>query len=435
MRTSENVGISHRRDVIFGSPAKKVKPFYLPPALLFHQIIAMLTFVSFTGWNARKIKFWLHNSFRLLTSAAGTRQMCCFGVNPHVVWEATARCNLECIHCHAKGGEALEDELTTDEAKKMLDDLSRISEFRTFVFAGGEPLIREDLFELIAYAKDLGFNVFTATNGTLITPRVATKLRKHNVGLVIGLDATDAKMHNQIRGVSRAYERVIKGIENSLAANLYVHLNLVASKINFSYVPKILAYSDEIGAVSDFVYRFMSSGRGEYISKKAELSPTELENLIETIYQSQQRVRSIIVPVAIPQYWAYLLYRNDIAAGPMLKIAQQAFGGCIAGRGMIYIKPQGEVWPCPFLEIPLGNVKNDSLVRIWNGNKVLKELRNRDNLKGECGECVYREVCGGCRATAFSLTDDYLQTDSNCPLLSCKEAIGISHSFYLNSIF
>lgn len=354
--------------------------------------------------------------------------MCCFGVNPHVVWEATARCNLRCIHCHARGGEALENELTTEAAKNLLDDLSQIPEFRTFVFAGGEPLVREDLFELIPYAKDLGFNVFAATNGTLITPEVAAELRKYGVGLVIGIDATDSRAHNRIRGVPGAYERVIAGIENSLAEDLYVHLNLVASNINFSYVSKILSYGDEIGAVSDFVYRFMPSGRGEYITDKAELSAAIFENLIETIYQSQQKVRSIIVPVATPEYWAYLLYRRNIKSGPLLRIAEYSFGGCVAGKGMLYVKPEGDVWPCPFLEIPLGNVKTASLVEIWNDSSVLKELRNRDNLKGECGRCIYKEVCGGCRATAYFHTKDYLQTDPNCPLVHRKEKTSILRS-------
>lgn len=396
---------------------KQVKPFYFPPSLLVQQLIAMLTFASFTGWSANKIRFWLRNSLRLLRSAAGTRQMCCFGVNPHVVWEATARCNLRCIHCHARGGEPSKNELSTNEAKDMLNSLAQIPEFRTFVFAGGEPLVREDLFELIAYARKIGFNVFGATNGTLITPEVAARLRENNVGLVIGLDATDARAHNRIRGVPGAYERVIEGIENSLAENLYVHLNLVASKINISYVPKILSYGDEIGVVSDFVYRFMCSGRGEYISDTAELSPAEFENLIDTIYQCQRRISSIIVPVATPQYWAYLLYRNNIVSGPLLKLAQYSFGGCVAGKGMLYIKPQGEVWPCPFLEIPLGNVRGTSLQEIWQRSKVLEQLRNRENLKGECLKCAYREICGGCRATAFACTGDYLQTDPNCSLI------------------
>lgn len=407
---------------------KKVMPFYLPPSLLLRQTIAMLTYASFTGWSIRKVSFWLHNSLRLLRSAAGTKQMCCFGVNPHVVWEATARCNLRCIHCHASGGEPVRDELSTKEVKDMLVDLSQIPEFRTFVFAGGEPLVREDLFELIAFAGELGFNIFGATNGTLVTPEVAEKLSHHGVGLVIGLDATDARAHNRIRGIPGAYQKVIEGIENSLAENLYVHLNLVASKINLSYVPKILIYGDAIGAVSDFVYRFMPSGRGEFISDTAEINPVEFEDLIKDIYETQQKVRSIIIPVATPQYWAYLVYRKNIASGPLLKLAELSFGGCVAGKGMLYIKPQGDVWPCPFLEIPLGNVRNDSLVDIWNKSKVLLELRNRDNLKGECGKCVYKQVCGGCRATAFFFTNDYLQTDPNCPLIRCQEKSNLAHS-------
>ena len=176
----------------------------------------------------------------------------------------TSRCNLKCVHCHA---------------------------------FGGEPLLREDLFDLIAYAKSTGFTVFIATNGTLITKEVAKLLREFDVGVVIGVDAMNPEIHDCIRGVEGAYDAVMEGIENCIAENLYLHLNIVASRPNFDEIEKIIDYSDKIGVYSYFIYNFVPFGRGEEI-RDYELGEEDFKALLDLIHEKQREVRAIIIPVA-----------------------------------------------------------------------------------------------------------------------------------------
>ena len=190
---------------------KRVKPFYNPPYLLLKQAAAIMIYAWLTGWNKREFLRWAGQLQNLFHAGAGAKQICCFGVNPHVVWEMTGRCNLKCIHCHAFGGEASYDELSKEEGMALIDQIASLG-IRTFVFTGGEPLMREDLFELIAYAKSKGFTVFIATNGTMITSEVAKLLRAFNVGVVIGLDGMNPEIHDSIRGVDvKTFGRRRKG--------------------------------------------------------------------------------------------------------------------------------------------------------------------------------------------------------------------------------
>jgi len=135
-------------------------------------------------------------------AGAGATEIGCFGPNPHVVWEATSRCNLRCGHCHAWGGEKIIPELSTTEVKSLIIQVSN-SGIGTFVFTGGEPFLREDLFELIDYARQFHLHLFVATNGTLITPEIAGKLKEKNVGVVIGIDALDPNIHDRDQGGRR----------------------------------------------------------------------------------------------------------------------------------------------------------------------------------------------------------------------------------------
>lgn len=276
----------------------------------------------------------------------------------------TGRCNLECIHCHAFGGEASYDELTKEEGMALLDQIASL-DIRTFVFTGGEPLLREDLFELIAYAKSKGFTVFIATNGTLITKEVAKLLSEYNVGVVIGLDGVNPETHDSIRGVEGAYDAVIAGIENCIAEKLYLHLNIVASTRNFDEIERIIDYGDEIGVYSYFIYNFVPFGRGEAI-RDCALDDEYFKALLDLVLKKQREVRSIIIPVAAPEYWAYALQRRGIHNRRLLQFLGHFVGGCLADKGMVYIKPNGDVWACPFLPVQVGNVRKERMDSIWD---------------------------------------------------------------------
>jgi radical SAM protein with 4Fe4S-binding SPASM domain len=372
---------------------KKIKPFYNPPHLLLKQMAMVLLYAGLVGWNKKAFLHWLLQLKNLIHAGAGAKQICCFGLNPHVVWEMTSRCNLKCIHCHAFGGEASCDELSKEEAMALIDQIASL-DIRSFVFTGGEPLLREDLFDLIEYAKSIGFTVFIATNGTLITKEVAKLLREFDVGVVIGLDAMNPEIHDRIRGVEGAYDAVIEGIENCIAENLYLHLNIVASRPNFAEIERIIDYGTEIGVYSYFIYRFVPFGRGEDI-RDYELEREDFKALLDLILEKQREVRAIIIPVASPEYWAYMLQRRGIHSRKLINFLGRFFGGCLAGKGMMYIKPNGDVWACPFLPVQVGNVRKERIDRIWEN----LEKSGYANTIGEsdCNGCVYAKVCGGCK--------------------------------------
>ena len=346
------------------------------------------------GWQKRAFIRWAFQLQNLIHAGAGAKQICCFGVNPHVVWEMTSRCNLKCIHCHAFGGEPSLDEFSKEEGMALIDQIASL-DIRTFVFTGGEPLLREDLFELIAYARSKGFTVFIATNGTLITKTVAKLLRAYNVGVVIGLDGMNPEVHDAIRGVEGAYAAVIAGIEHCIAENLYVHLNIVASRRNFDEIERIIDYGNTIGVYSYFIYNFVPSGRGEAI-RDDSLGNDDLKALLDLLVRKQREVNAILIPVAAPEYWAYALQRRGLRSRRLIRFLGHFVGGCLADKGMVYIKPNGDVWACPFLPVQVGNVRKEEIGEIWNNLQALRHSYACN--ENACNGCEYGPVCGGCKS-------------------------------------
>ena len=372
----------------------RMKLFYDAPHLIVKQAVMIMLYAWLTGWNKRAFLRWAMRLQNLLHAGAGTKQICCFGVNPHVVWEMTGRCNLRCIHCHAFGGEAKYSELTTEEGKALIDQVAALG-IRTFVFTGGEPLLRNDLFELIAYARSKRLTVYIATNGTLITREVAKLLSRYKVGAVIGLDGMNPEIHDGIRGVKGAYDAVIRGIENCVAENLYLHLNIVATRRNLDEIERIIDYGSEIGVYSYFIYNFVPIGRGGAIREYA-LGRENFKALLDLILRKQREVRAIIIPVAAPEYWAYALQRRGLHDRRLIGFLGHFIGGCLADKGMMYIKPNGDVWACPFIPVPMGNVREEGLDKIWRRLSSFKcEIASE---RSQCDDCEYRRVCGGCKA-------------------------------------
>jgi len=370
----------------------RAKPRYLPLTLLVKQAALMFVYAWVAGWKPRAFVKWLSHWQHLRHAGAGAGEIGCFGPSPHLVWEATSHCNLRCAHCHAYGGETVTDELTTAEAKNLLCQV-RASNIRSFVFSGGEPFLREDLFELIAYARGIGLNLFIATNGVLITPEIARRLKEYDVAVVIGIDAMKAEIHERIRGVPGCFEAMMAGIRNSAQAGLYFHFNIVATKINLDEVARIIDFGNSIGAFSYFIYNFVALGRGEQV-EEYKLSQQENRQLLEIIRDNQRKSSTIIIPVAFPEYWAYLVEKRAIKSRRMVNFLSHFLGGCEAGRGMTYIKPNGDVWACPFLCDTVGNIREASLVEI---QRRLASFRLEQNCP-ECQPCLFQPLCGGCKA-------------------------------------
>jgi len=393
------------------------KPFYNPPTLLARQALSALYFATLTRW--RYLPHWLFKAKRTLPTAAGATGMGCIGFPTHPVWEVTSGCNLRCCHCHVSAGKPSANELSTEEAKRLIADVASISEFRMLVFTGGEPMVRGDILELAECATAHGLTISIATNATLITPDIARRLKRAGVvDIAVGLDAANASIHDQIRGVAGCFDLAMRGIEASREAGLAIQINFTAMKSNIAEVSSIIDLAHRLDADIVLLYNLVPAGRSEWVD--LELSPTEYAGLLELVAKRQRSCRSIIEPTCSPQYWPHLMGRNGKGPG---WLAEQLFHGCVAGIGLCYIKPDGEVWPCPFIPVSGGNVRQIPLSQIWRQAEVFQELRDRKHTsKGKCRDCRYNHVCGGCRGRAYSHFGDYMADDPFC-LLDQKTSV------------
>ena len=392
----------------------KVKPFYMPPSLILRQIGSAIFMAGLNSW--QKFPSWLfHHSLKSIPVANGAYGMGCIGYPGHPVWEVTRACNLSCIHCHAKSSQAAPDELTTEEGKRLIDQIAAMPAFRTLVFTGGEPLVRKDIFELLRHSQKAGLANILATNGTLIDDAMARKLKDHGVVCnAISMDAPEEKTHNYVRNSPRAFELALRGIEATKKAGILLQINTTAMEYNLHMLSELIDFINDQDASVMLMYQLVAVGRGEKIKSKT-LKKSANRELSELISKKQKQVATIIEPVAGPQYWPYLLEKKGWNTGLALKFAEHVFHGCSAGRDFVYIKANGDVWPCPFVEINNGNVREKPLKTIYEEAPVLRHLRNRENLlKGLCGDCRYRRICGGCRGRAFAYSGDYLAEDPRC---------------------
>ncbi|MGQ9588433.1 MAG: radical SAM protein [Thermoplasmata archaeon] len=371
-----------------------------------------------TGWG--QLPWWTTQAGKIFRIAAGCQGIGCFGYPVHPVWEVTAKCNLTCDHCHARGGdEAGVDELTTEEGKeRVIDPLAKVPEFKSLIFSGGEPLVREDIFELIQHARSRGFYPIVATNATLITATVAEQLREAGaLGIAASIDSLRDDVHDSFRKMAGALRLAKEGIANAAKEGMYIQINITASKINRDEIPEIIAYADELKAHVILLYQFIPSGRG-LANVDFELSADEFREEILKTGHLQKEIHPVIAPVGLPEYWAlHNVMRKGGATSDVLR-------GCICGNGMFYIKPNGDVWPCAFVPMSAGNLRTTTPSEIWHGSELFRDLRSRDNLKGICHDCSQREICGGCRARAYARTGDLFAEDPKCSLTESERRMG-----------
>jgi len=355
-----------------------------------------------------------------------------------VVWNFTNRCNLRCKHCYQNAGPSLANELNTNEALNVVKDLSE-SDVSSIAFSGGEPLLRQDFFKVASYAKDCGMYVSVATNGTLITREVAKKLSKTVHYVEISLDGASPEVHDNFRGVPGSWERSVAGIRHLIDEGVTVGVATTATKSNINEIHKIIDLTEQLGADYFICFNFIPTGRGQEIIK-SDLSPVEREELIISLYtrmvKNMLMKKKTQIYSTAPQFarvgletqkklmnelrgissdYSPVIPATHYANLPGLTFETAEFiGGCGAGRVYAALSPEGDVQPCVFMPIKLGNLRKQRFEHIWLHSPVLNKLRNRDKLKGGCSICPYKYVCGGCRARAYGYFGDYLMHDPGC---------------------
>lgn len=391
-----------------------LKSVFWPPTLVMRQFASAAYFSHLVGW--RRFPSWvIRHGLNSLPIAAGATGMGCIGYPGHPAWEVTSACNLRCIHCHVTADRPAPDELDTDEARRFIDGLARVKDFRMLVYTGGEPLVRKDIFDLMHHSKDAGLVNVIATNGTLITEETAFRLREEGLACAaVSLDSWRDEVHDYVRNRENTFELTMRGIKALKKAGIPLQINATAMQYNFHDLDELLELVDDLGSGIMLMYQLVPVGRGGAI-RDATLNVNENERLLKFLAGKQKDISTIVEPVAGPQYWPYLMERKRHTGGAWLSLARQVFHGCAAGRGFVYIKANGDVWPCPFVEISAGNVRKSPFDRIWKESEVFQALRDREHtLKGRCGECTYRGICGGCRGRAMACSGDLLAEDPSC---------------------
>ncbi len=347
-----------------------------------------------------------------------------------VIWEVTRSCALACRHCRA---EAINwrhpDELTLEEGQKLLDDIVQMGT-PIVIFSGGDPLQRDDLEDLIRYGKQIGLRVGTIPAATprLTRDRVASLKSVQLDQMALSLDGHTPQKHDDFRRVEGSFAKTMEGAGWAREFDIPLQINTVFGVWNFEDFDALASLVEELHVVFWEVFFLVPTGRG------AELqgcSAEQCEILFDKLYRMSQRVPFVIKVTEAPHYRRFVMQQTDDkttqnlpshgtrkhpgypnrSGGTGLQVTRQ---GVNAGKGFCFVDHIGNAYPSGFLPITAGNVRNTSIKDIYRHSPIFQELRSPDLLKGRCGRCEYRTICGGSRSRAYALTGDYLAEDPSC---------------------
>lgn len=321
-------------------------------------------------------------------------------------WNTTNRCNMFCDHCYRESGEAAKGELDTIQAKKLIAEVAKAG-FKIMIFSGGEPMTRSDIYELINYARSQGLRPVLGSNGSLIDRDAAQKLKEAGLaGAGISLDSLSAEKHDALRKLDGAWRMAVQGMKNCLQAGLRVQIHTTVMDWNQAEVEDITDFAVNLGASAHHIFFLVPTGRGEQIVDQA-LKREDYEALLVRIMRKAQTVPIEIKPTCAPQF---------MRVAEQLGIPQRFTKGCLAGTSYCIISPQGDVQPCAYMKMAIGNVKDTPFDQIWAESPVFQTLRTT-HYSGLCGQCGYKDKCGGCRArAAYYHQGDYMSEDPLCIL-------------------
>ena len=366
-----------------------------------------------------------------------------------VAWETTRNCNLSCVHCRAAATQGpYEGELSTGAGAKLLEEIARAARpepgrasghpggppaghpgragegggppeaFQPIVIiTGGEPLLRPDIYDLASHGTGLGLRMVMAPNGTLLTADVAKRLVSCGIQRIsISLDGAGPEIHDKFRGVPGAFQAALNGIRNAKEAGLAFQINTTVTQQNLADVEAVQEMAVKLGAAAHHVFLLVPTGRGKYILDQA-ISADQYEETLNWFAARQAGVPMQLKATCAPHYYRIIRQRAR-AEGKSVTFASHGLDavtrGCLGGTGFCFVSHTGIVQPCGFLDLNCGDVTKTPFDRVWRESEIFLKLRDYDNLKGKCGRCEYKAVCGGCRARAYEKTGDYLAEEPLC---------------------
>lgn len=347
------------------------------------------------------------------------------GKHPHapegnlrlVAWEVTRSCNLACIHCRAAAQDhPYENELTTDECFRVLDDISSFAK-PIVILTGGEPLLRPDIFEIAAYGNRKGCRMTMAVNGTLLTPDIVKRMIEAGIQRIsISIDGATAETHDAFRQVKGAFLGALRGIAVARDAGLDFQVNTTITRQNLDELPAIQELAVSLKAVAHHIFLLVPMGRGKDLTEQ-EITAQQYEETLHWFYERKNHVPLQLKATCAPHYYRIL---RQTAKSEGKDVDFNTFGldavtrGCLGGTAFAFISHLGQVQPCGYLELDCGNVREKSFREIWETSSIFLNLRDFGKYEGKCGKCEYIRVCGGCRARAYESTGNYLAPEPLC---------------------
>ena len=363
-----------------------------------------------------------------------------------VMWESTIACGLACKHCKASARKERDPrELSTEESYAFIDQIAAFRKpYPVLRITGGNALRREDIFDLIGYAKDAGLTVTIAPSTTpLLNRKNIQKLKRAGCDVVaMSIDGATPEQHDSFRGVPGTFERLVRATQIMRELRLPFRLLTTVTRYNVRQLPEIMFLAKKLGAVGWYLYMLIPTGRAK---EELALSPAEYEDVFNFVYDVMRLPLITVNAIAGSEpYRRVAVMRRLVEEGMLdegavmqgklyrhlrqkleqltrgVEMPEVEAGGSytprdrkLFGKG-IFVAHRGEVYPSSFMPVTLGNVREETLQGIYSGSEVLRELHDASKLRGRCGVCEFNDICRGSRSRAYAVTGDYLAEDPYC---------------------
>lgn len=335
-----------------------------------------------------------------------------------LAWELTRACNLACIHCRAAAQLKRDpNELTPTEALGVVDEVARFDVPPTLILTGGDPMRRRDLTRIIQHATEKGVRTALTPAGTPLASggRLAEARDAGLSRVAVSFDGYDAETHDAFRQAPGSFGWTLAIARSARALGIPLQIHTTLSRQTIGYLPRMADLADELGAVVWAVFCLVPTGRAQFDD---QITPGEYELTFNWLIDRSARASWKLKLTEGYHFRRVAAQRDARGAGDQPVAAGDGIGRAPkpvnAGNGFCFISHTGDVYPSGFLPVKAGNVREQSLVELYRDHPVFRELRDPGLLRGKCGRCKFREICGGSRSRAYAHSGDYLGTDPAC---------------------
>lgn len=332
-----------------------------------------------------------------------------------VFYELTQACDLVCLHCRACAQKRSEPaELSTSDSKRLIDQLTEFPEPPMLILTGGDPLKRTDIFQLVQYAVERGLEVSITPSATpLVTRDAITRLRDAGISrLAISIDGADAATHDANRGVAGSFDRSLEILRVARELGVETQINTTLTPANFDQIEAMADRFAEFDIALLSVFFLIPVGRA---SEMERLNADECEQAFERLWLQSKRQPYMVKTTEAPHYRRFAIQQRKLADDGE-KAVRPAFipAGVNDGKGVMFVSHAGVIHPTGFLPITCGVFPLQSVVDVYQNSPVFRSLRDSDRLEGKCGQCEFRNVCGGSRARAYGVTGNLFAEEPDC---------------------